>query len=1223
MYHLSAKTISRGQAKTVLAAAAYRSGTLLTLDKEIAEKYGFDKTRFDYRPRTDVLHAEIMLPERAPGWARDRERLWNGVESFENRRDSQLARDFVIAIPRELSFESQLELLRSYCQRNFVSQGMVADFAIHWDEVDENGLPNNPHAHILTTMRRFDGDGFGKKVREWNSKANLLEWRMDFSVEANLALERAGFETRIDHRSYEARGLDIEPTQKAFSPKLNGGRGGLSPRVLEENRCTKERNEARFLASPELVVRAVAQQKSTFSLRDVRRFLRPRVEEARLEELTQSAIGATNLRHLGADESGELRFSSQEIIDIELMMLDDVAKMNGRKGHQVREKHQAAPLKSRTMSEEQEAAFRYITAESSDIAVVQGYAGAGKSYMLGAAKEAWESAGYTVRGAALAGKAADGLQNDSGINSRTIDSLLLALENGTTSLGKSDVLVVDEAGMVDTRKMQRLVSEVRDAGAKLVLVGDSRQLQAIDAGAAMRAIGQRVGAVTLSGVRRQNEEWMQEASKLMGKGQALDGLAAYESRGLVQEHETQTDAATRMVAEWAQRRKDEPGCTQLLLAYRRTEVAALNVGARQVMEQENQLGKSVRVQVTGGEKEFAAGDRLYFLKNDRMLGVKNGSLGTVIEASPQSLKVKLDDSDRTVVIDTEKYKHFDHGYACTVHKSQGATVDYAHVLASGAFDSSALYVAMSRHREEVKLHWSREEFEDERKMQRSVSRAAEKTNAIDYVGLHGLKETSRPAYERAGPVERAQENQLKELKQLTEKKLLQRVVHFGKLGQEPTLDINKAKLLHPRMQKIAEEISQTEKRMAPLQKAGPSGLTQKGRDLLVSIEQKRHKLLTKSGKIAGSSRVTLFAEEKVTESEIQNLKARREAAEAKFVLHQKVQARLVPDLNLSERRFAELAQLRGAFLETQPDPTIALAMIGQGEGTKLWDELRECEEGLNEKLMMFAMTTGGALNAYPCLPDGHEAVLDGKKYAAARREIEVKSQAWAQIIAQSPEEASQARLGLGEHAQLYREFLEVRGEHRALESEMTKEVERRFEARERGPQVQKRAFSSDEYFKFKERTGQLEQIANLKIRGAEEILHDMHEVRLARGQVEFWQGELEKIRQEKAQLEREHPIKARLAKRGMGGAGVALLKREEDREKELGAAQKEHSVLREKMRPQAEKEAKKLPDRIKKAKESLEKLRPYLETARAQHETRAQQTRELGMQRERGPDWER
>ncbi len=274
MYHLSAKTISRGQAKTVLAAAAYRSGTLLTLDKEIAEKYGFDKTRFDYRPRTDVLHAEIMLPEGAPGWASDRERLWNGVESFENRRDSQLARDFVIAIPRELSFESQIELLRSYCQRNFVSQGMVADFAIHWDEVDENGIPNNPHAHILTTMRRFEGDGFGKKVREWNSKASLLEWRMDFAVEANLALERAGFDKRIDHRSYEARGLDIEPTQKAFSPKLNGGRGGLSPEVLAENGNIRGRNYARYLALPELVIRALSTQRRPCSQLHIRRYLR-------------------------------------------------------------------------------------------------------------------------------------------------------------------------------------------------------------------------------------------------------------------------------------------------------------------------------------------------------------------------------------------------------------------------------------------------------------------------------------------------------------------------------------------------------------------------------------------------------------------------------------------------------------------------------------------------------------------------------------------------------------------------------------------------------------------------------------------------------------------------------------------------------------------------------------------------------------------------------------
>src|SRR5262249_20361353 len=157
-----------------------------------------------------------------------------------------------------------------------------------------------------------------------------------------------------------------------------------------------------------------------------------------------------------------------------------------------------------------------------DLALVLGYAGTGKSALLGVAREAWEAQGYRVRGAALSGMAAESLEGGSAIASRTLASLEHAWDRGRELLGPRDVLVVDEAGLVGWRQMRRVLSRVQDAGAKLVLVGDPEQLQAIEAGAAFRALAERHGAVELTEVRRQRSGWQREATRQLATGRTID-----------------------------------------------------------------------------------------------------------------------------------------------------------------------------------------------------------------------------------------------------------------------------------------------------------------------------------------------------------------------------------------------------------------------------------------------------------------------------------------------------------------------------------------------------------------------------------------------------------------------------------------------------------------------------------------------------------------------------
>ena len=205
IYHLSAKPISRAAGRSATGAAAYRAGEIIT-----DERTGLV---FDYGKKHGIDHREIIAPNHAPAWAQDRAKLWNAVENAEKRKDSQLAREVEVALPTELTLEQQRELVRSFASSQFVEAGMVADIAIH------HAKGSNPHAHILLTMRDIGPDGFGPKNRSWNDKALLQNWREEWEVQTNQALERAGYRIRIDHRTLAEQGIERVP-QIHIGPKV-------------------------------------------------------------------------------------------------------------------------------------------------------------------------------------------------------------------------------------------------------------------------------------------------------------------------------------------------------------------------------------------------------------------------------------------------------------------------------------------------------------------------------------------------------------------------------------------------------------------------------------------------------------------------------------------------------------------------------------------------------------------------------------------------------------------------------------------------------------------------------------------------------------------------------------------------------------------------------------------------------------------------------------------
>jgi Ti-type conjugative transfer relaxase TraA len=735
IYHLHVKVIGRKAGSSAVASAAYRSASRLR-DDRLERSHDFSNKR-------GVVHSEVMLPEDAPEVWSDRERLWNDVEAFEVRKDAQLAREVEFALPREMTQAQGIELARDFVQAELVDQGMIADLNVHWD-MAEDGTPK-PHAHVMLTMRSVDENGFGQKVRDWNATQMVERWRERWAELANERLAEHDIDARIDHRSLEAQGIALEPqSQIGATAQRIEGEGIEAADRAEMHREIARNNGTRIIADPSVAFDAITHQQSTFTRRDMAMFAHRHSDGIEQFNAVMGAMrSAPELVELGSDVRGEDRFTTREMIETEQRLHRTTELMAETERHGVRDADREAALaraeaRGLVLSGEQAEALTHVT-DGRDLGVVVGYAGTGKSAMLGVAREAWEAAGYEVRGVALSGIAAENLESGSGIASRTIASMEHGWGQGRDLLTSRDVLVIDEAGMVGTRQLERVLSHAAEAGAKVVLVGDPQQLQSIEAGAAFRSIHERHGGAEIGEVRRQREDWQRDATRDLATGRTGNAIHAYDDHGMVHAAPTREQARDDLIDRWDRERQASPDLSRIILTHTNDEVHALNEAARERMREAGDLGDDVRLAVERGERSFASGDRVMFLQNERGLGVKNGTLGTIEQVSERSMSVRTDDG-RSISFDLKDYDRIDHGYAATIHKAQGMTVDRTHVLATPGLDAHGSYVALSRHRDGMDLHYGRDDFADENRLVRTLSRDRAKDMASDYAPAQSYAE---------------------------------------------------------------------------------------------------------------------------------------------------------------------------------------------------------------------------------------------------------------------------------------------------------------------------------------------------------------------------------------------------------------------------------------------------------------------------------------------------
>ena len=757
----------------------------------------------------------------------------------EHKANAQIFVSGHFTLANELSHAEAEAVVRRLLTERFVNRGMIVSFAIHGDL-------GNLHFHYQAPLRRFiDGE---PAARHFRKPEELRAWdqetrRRCAAIQNEVLIER-GSEVRVEARSFAERGIELEPgVHIGPAGRAIADRGERSVRVVANDEVMA-RNAERVSRNPELILRllfadpgdrdtsmtesggsasaevqSLTANQATLTERDIARRVHRLTlgDEVLYTEVLARVMADPRLQRLGTDADGRTRFTTTDYLEAETKLFQQAEVLRNRKTFGLSNASNPVPstTSGRKLSEEQTAAVRWMTGNES-LACVQGFAGTGKTTIMKAARELWQGSGYRVRGATLAWKAAKLLESESGISSQSLASLVSAIDRlhrlegklargereGSSpwvqaefaelrerSLKRGDVLVVDESSMVDVRTASILAAEATRVGAKLVMIGDVAQFQAIGAGRAFGGLVERCGAAELktiirqkadaedvlrhvagltreearnraallsdetrrsllerhgAAVEREGSVWRREAAQLFAAGETRAALEMYHQRGALVFHDNTEQARAALVQDYTGNGSGR--ANQAIYAYTNAEVDDLNLRIRAELQHSGELGADL---IRIGGAGYAIGDRILFTANDHQnemvtgVGARDGgavynnSEGTVTAIEAGRVTVKLDEG-RTVAFNARQWQHIRHGYAMSQYKGQGQTIGDArdgrvHLMASRHMTADAAYVAFTRSRHETVLHIDRSQFADLKTLADSMSRVAVKDLASDYL----------------------------------------------------------------------------------------------------------------------------------------------------------------------------------------------------------------------------------------------------------------------------------------------------------------------------------------------------------------------------------------------------------------------------------------------------------------------------------------------------------
>ncbi|WP_300074112.1 AAA family ATPase [uncultured Ruegeria sp.] len=775
-YYFNVGIASRGRGSGAVASAAYRHGVKM---KDVSTG-----RTYDYRGKDEVTHTEITLPKDAPDWAKQRYQtfsgdnpearaevakaslqLWEDVTLYEansknSRRDmAQLARKITIALPLELNLDQQVQLARRVMERSFAARGMVADWVIHSSD-------GNPHMHVMLSMRDLGATGWGKKNREWNAKSLLRGWRMEWANEANLALERAGFAARIDHRSLKDQGIELETD--SFNPYVAEHAEAAGEVAREKERIARvRRDNAEYLrANPEHILAVVSAKATVFTEEDVESEFKKRLDgadEVELRDLMERAMTSAELVRVPEDVGGAPVLTTRARLHTERELVLNAVELAGEQ-LDVDAAQGLELLSDNLRASQRRGAEAMLSADR--LTIVTGHAGTGKTFTIAQAAKVWRARGYEVLGGAASGKATQELAGIRGLDAASLAAWESRWARDMLPVQGKFVFFMDEDGMVGGDTWARIQKRISEMGGKLIAVGDPEQLQPVLDSGPLPALQEMIDVTVMDEIVRQDNPSQREASRLLALGGVHTGSALqyYDSAGAIRFVGDDGEAFRQLVEGYFQDGSIESS-DRIALALSNRDVWALNEVLRAEALRRGALGgveldrgeiaridpqglRDVRLKLPLLVRE---GERLIFTAAHRALNIPKSSMGTVVRLHPAWMDLLLDGQDTPVRIHKDAFSSFDYAYAATIHKSQGMSKSQVHVLAHSRFNRHLVNVAMTRHIDQLTLYVPQSRIKDMGELE-ELAQTTGYLRIDGSIGATGEIRQSTPALQASGLV---------------------------------------------------------------------------------------------------------------------------------------------------------------------------------------------------------------------------------------------------------------------------------------------------------------------------------------------------------------------------------------------------------------------------------------------------------------------------------------
>lgn len=685
---------------------------------------------FSFKERGGNVHHEILLPEDAHEKFKNASVLWNEVERCENRKDSQVAKEFVLALPddAQVTFEDRIELTQRFVQEHFVEKGLGIQIDIHEPDDEEK----NWHAHVLVTTRRFSEDGLSfEKMKARDLDPTI---KKGFVVEADVWGE---LWRDLQNTYFEEKGYDLRVDPIGIVPQEHLGPVRMRHHMndaLSRAQLLEKANEE-LARDPGSVLEALTRNKAVFSEKDVDVFLKKHVGVEHREQVQVGILSHPTLLPLYDKETGHRTpyFTTKEVRAEEEKLLRFAESVGKRSVPSLSPKAIEKGMEGRSFSEEQQKAYELCVESGNNLSLIQGRAGVGKSYVLNAIRAAHEADSYRVIGLAPTNKVANDLQESGFKEAKTCHSFLFALKHGKMSFNSNTLIVIDEAAMLGTELSVELFHAIKTSRAKLVLVGDDRQLSSVERGGAFRALLDRYKSAELKDVRRQIISWQKAVSENLSRGDVKSAVQILQENERIDWQDTREEALSSLLKDWAED-SNSPLSQKHIITQKNVDVDALNLGARDILRQQGKLGDVELICMTSrGKAAFAVGDRIQLTKTDKDQGLVNGSFGTIeqIDQTAKTLTVCFDNGAKKQ-IDPRTYEGLRHGYASTVYKAQGATLKHVYGLHSNTTNQATNYVALTRQTHTLSLFVSRDETPTITHLIRQMSRETGKGTSLAF-----------------------------------------------------------------------------------------------------------------------------------------------------------------------------------------------------------------------------------------------------------------------------------------------------------------------------------------------------------------------------------------------------------------------------------------------------------------------------------------------------------